>query len=418
MATTSEKHTKEEQERIDAVNRYLKGERQMHIYKPLGKSRGWLHKWIKRYKNANRGSKRKWFQEHSKVPKNIYGKVDLEIEKIVVNVRKSLVEGNTDETKYRYIGPDEIQFRMHELGYSEDKIPSTATISRIIKRNKLVIQKRKRYVRCKSKKRYTLLNPTKVNEVHQMDFVGPRYIKGYGSISSLNMIDVVGNEVRLQQYAGKSMDYVPEFLWNHWTNNAIPRYLQMDNGAYFIGDLKHPMHFSRVVRLCLYFGVEPVFIAPRKPWMNGSIENFNKEFGEKLWEKERFKDLEHIRKESETLKIRHNKSQKWKNRKTTLEKIPVRKIPKDFKIDINNLPLTEGKVHFIRKVREDGKINVLNEDFNIDKSLAHEYVWATINTKEKQLIIYHREQKVDKARLVKIHKYEINDKVKPFDLDF
>ena len=65
----------------------------------------------------------------------------------------------------------------------------------------------------------------------------------------------------------------------------------MDNGAYFIGDLIHSRHFIRVVRLCLYLSVEPMFIAPRKPWMNGTIEDNNYEFGEKLWEREHFKDL-------------------------------------------------------------------------------------------------------------------------------
>jgi len=47
------------------------------------------------------------------------------------------------------------------------------------------------------------------------------------------------------------------------------------------------------VRLCLHPGVEPVFIAPDKPWMNGTIEDFNGDFGEKLWEREQWRDLEH-----------------------------------------------------------------------------------------------------------------------------
>ncbi len=80
-----------------------KGEDQVHIYKTLGKSRGWLYKWIKRHKNAKRGDKRKWFHDHSRAPKNIPRKTDTEIEKLVVNVRKSLVEGKTEDTKYRCI---------------------------------------------------------------------------------------------------------------------------------------------------------------------------------------------------------------------------------------------------------------------------------------------------------------------------
>ena len=52
--------------------------------------------------------------------------------------------------------------------------------------------------------------------------------------------------------------------------------------------------------------------------------------------------------------------------------LPQRRIPGDFEIDTNNLPLTEGKVHFIRRVLENGTISVLNEDNSFDKSLAHE----------------------------------------------
>ena len=63
------------------------------------------------------------------------------------------------------------------------------------------------------------------------------------------------------------MDNVIEFLFSLWTENAIPNY--------FTGDLMHPLHFSRVVRLYLHLGVEPVFIAPSKPWMNSMIEDFN-----------------------------------------------------------------------------------------------------------------------------------------------
>jgi len=413
MIKTNEEYTKEEQERIDAINQCLGGERPTKVCKNLGKSRMWLYKWIKRYKNIGKNSKKKWFKGDSRSPKNIHWKTDPKIEKLVVNVRKSLMEGKTEDTKYRYIGVDEIQFRMHELGYSEGEMPSLSTIKRIIKRNKLLVQKRKRYVRCKSKKRYTLLNPAKVNEVHQMDFIGPRYIKRYGAVSSLNLIDIVGNKVHMEQYVSRNMENVIEFLSDYWTKNAIPKYLQMDNGAYFIGDMRHSRHFSRVVRLCLYLGVEPVFIAPRKPWMNGTIEDFNGDFEKKLWERGQFKDLKHLRKEAKILLKGHNNSQTWKHRNTKLEAIPNRKIPKGFEIDANNLPITEGKVHFIREVKKDGKIKVLNEDFDVNKSLAYEYVWATIDTKKEQLRVYHREEKAKDARLVKVHEYPIGD-VKEF----
>ena len=145
-------YIKIEQDRINAVTLYLKGKSPSKICKSLSRSRRWLYKWIERYNNAKKNGKRKWFGEDSRAPIKVHRKVNSDIEKLVVNVRKSLVEGATDETKYRCIGADEIQFRTHELGYLEHDMSSISTIKRIIKRNKLVIQKRKRYVRCKSKK--------------------------------------------------------------------------------------------------------------------------------------------------------------------------------------------------------------------------------------------------------------------------
>jgi len=49
MAKPNETYTAGEQERIDAVDRYLKGERRSKICKSLGRSRVWLWKWIGRY---------------------------------------------------------------------------------------------------------------------------------------------------------------------------------------------------------------------------------------------------------------------------------------------------------------------------------------------------------------------------------
>jgi IS30 family transposase len=105
-------------------------------------------------------------------------------------------------------------------------------------------------------------------------------LKDIGAVSSLNLIDVVRDQVHSEQYANKSMDNVIAFLIQYWSNNPIPRYLQVDNGMYFIGDFKYPRKFSRFIRLCLYVGIEVVFINPKSPWMNGSIENFNKWFGD------------------------------------------------------------------------------------------------------------------------------------------
>jgi IS30 family transposase len=255
----------EEQERVDAVNRYIMGDKPSNICRETNRSKKWFFKWVNRFKTGDK----EWYRSQSRAPKSQGKETCKEIERAVVHGLK--------------------------------------------------VNKRERYKRVKSKKRYTLLNPTKIDEMHQMDWVGPRFIKGYGAISSLNLIDVVSSRVRIEQYNSKSMDNVIAFLIRHWSNNPIPRYLQVDNGMCFIGDFKNPRRFSRFVRLCLYVGIEVVFIAPSSPWMNGSIENFNNWFGSKFWDRDTFSDWEDIRTRSPHFVDQHNDLSAWTERLTMKE---------------------------------------------------------------------------------------------------
>jgi len=75
-------------------------------------------------------------------------------------------------------------------------------------------------------------------------------------------------------------------------------------------------------------------------------------------------------------------------------------------------------VHFIRQVKENGAISVLNEDNDFDKSLVYEYAWATIDTKQEQLMIYYREKNEEEVSLIKIYEYKVRGNVKIFEEKF
>ena len=112
---------------------------------------------------------------------------------------------------------------------------------------------------------------------------------------------------------------------------------------------------------------------------------------------------------------RHNNRQDWKNREINMGVIAPRKLSENFEINANSLPITEGKVHFIRQVKGDGTISVLNEDFDVGESLVYEYVWATIDTKQGQLMIYYRGMDEEKAGLIKICEYDVGEGVMKFE---
>jgi|LGVE01.1.fsa_nt_gb transposase len=400
-------HTPEEEERIKAIQRYLEGEREVEIYRSLERSKGWFNKWLGRYKTGRKG----WYNDLPKRARVIPHKTSERIEQIVVNIRKALMDGTEDSTKYSRVGAEAIQFHMGELGYKPSEIPSLSTIKRIIKRNKLKGNKRERYKRIHSKGRHTILNPKHIDELHQIDYVGPRHIKGYGPINSIHLKDVVGRQVAGQQYNEKSMDNVMEFLMGYWKQCPIPKYLQVDNGMCFVGDYKHPKSFSRFVRLALYVGIEVVFIAPSRPWMNGTIEEFNKGFDKRFWQKERFTDLNDIRKKSEIFFEKENKFNAWKLRNEKLKVVdPKRMLPGDFTIAVDRLPMVTGKIHFIRRVDSRGKISVLNEYFDVGKEYTGEYVWATIETMKQTLMVYYKDENL-KVREIKRFGYEIGETV-------
>ena len=196
-----------EEERIEAIKRYIEGERLTDICKRLGKLKSRLIKWLNRYKPGSED----WYKEKFRKATFHPNQIDQSIENAVVKIRNSLMEGSGDTTEYGFLGAEAIQFKMEELSYDPSATPSVSTIKRIISRNKLQVNKKERYKRIRSKGRYTILKPEYIDEMYQMDFVGPRYIKGFGPINSLHLKDVVGHQVAGNQYIAKSMDNVIAF---------------------------------------------------------------------------------------------------------------------------------------------------------------------------------------------------------------
>ena len=71
------------------------------------------------------------------------------------------------------------------------------------------------------------------------------------------------------------MDEVLWFLGECWKDLGRPEQVQFDNARELSGWGTTARTLSRVIRLCLRFGVEPVFIPEGEPQFNGSVENFN-----------------------------------------------------------------------------------------------------------------------------------------------
>ena len=232
----------------------------------------------------------------------------------------------------------------------------------------------------------------------------------------MNRIDVYTARANLEQYQSKGADSVISFITDDWKAFGIPRYLQVDNEASFRGSLYHSRTFGKLTRFCLNFGVELVFIPFNEPWRNAHIESFNSRFDKLLWQPEVFKDLDHIRSESKKFRDKHNNYQEYRKNnfsKQNPKSYKTRYLPDDFSFDVSrHLPITRGKLHFVRSVDEKGNVNVLNENFYVDKNLSFEYVWIILNTKDQTLKTWYQATKDAPKELLKTESYKLREPVK------
>ena len=135
-----------------------------------------------------------------------------------------------------------------------------------------------------------------------------------------------------------------------------------------------------------------------------------------LWQSVVFQNLDHVRTESKKFRDKHNNYQEYRKNNFT-KQIPksyeTRYLPKSFTFDGSQiLPITRGKLHFVRTVKENGNINILNEDFYIDRHLSFEYVWAIINTRDRNVKIWYQPTKDAPKELLRTKSYDLREPVK------
>jgi hypothetical protein len=129
--------------------------------------------------------------------------------------------------------------------------------------------------------------------------------------------------------------------------------------------------------------------------MNGTIEAFNKEFDRLFWRQETFTSLSDIQAKSAIFHASQNKFYNWKGKTQDLKSItPKRLLRCDFEIDLDNIPLVSGKIHFIRVVDSKGGILVLNERFHVGEEYIGKYIWVTIDTREQSLVISYNDEEM------------------------
>ena len=214
-------------------------------------------------------------------------------------------------------------------------------------------------------------------------------------------MDVFSHQVYIESQRNKQDKQVANNLLRSWKVMGLPDFLQLDNELSFRGSNKYPRSFGLVIRLCLHFGVQPVFIPAGEPWRNGVIEKFNDTYNKKFFRRQWFPSYATLKRQSKNFQRFHNKHHRYSclSGKTPNEVLKASNL-NAITIGANTkLPqldeIADGNVILIRFIRSNRVLDIFGEKFKVSKELVYSYVKAVIVTKIHRLQLYLGDQLVD-----------------------
>ncbi len=363
--------------RKQAIVMYLSNQKPVEICRSLQKSRPWFYKWLKRYQQDPKGE---WYLDHSSTPNKLTKSYTKEQEALVIQIRKKL-----EKTPYAQIGAISIQWEMQKLN-----IPPLPiwTIDRIIKRNGLNRVKEKH-----TKKKNEYPDYSKAY-THELDLVGPRYLKQSGKYYFCNIIDTSTHCAHINILKNKKTEGILNSVIRFWKQFGIPDFLQMDNELSYRGSNRHPHSFGLLIRFALSQGVIPVFIPQAEPWRNGIIEKFNDTFDKKFFRTQTFSNYEQLVEQAEKFEHFHNHNYRYSsNGNRTPLQVYLQDKMNGFLLDKfyeipNFMPLERGEIIVIRFIRSNRQLNIFGEIFMLNPELVYSYVEAKISIETQALKIY------------------------------
>jgi len=369
-----------------AITLRLSGRPVQDICQALGRSPFWFHKWWRRYLES--GAEGLYDLTHA--THHIAQRIPPELERTIISIRRRLQAHASPATRYRLIGAPAILAELKALGVRP--LPNPRTIERVLQRHGLTAP-RVRLAPLLPRQEWPGPQARASNELHEVDLVGPVYLRGSGHRYYIWVCkDVFDGAVCLRLVGSRRMDEVLGFLGECWKDLGRPAQVQLDNARELAGWGRSARALSRVIRLCLRYGVSPVFIPEGEPQFNGSAENFNGWFQEPLF-RQQFRRPGDLRRELARLQEAVN-TQHVHPRLGGLTPaqhrrgLRLQKLPASFVVPTERLPLAEGRVIFIRRVSPAGMVTVLSQTFRVGKRHKGLYLRLVIDTGRGKLTAY------------------------------
>jgi putative transposase len=317
-------------------------------------------------------------------------RIPSEVERSILNIRRRLTSQVHPGTRYSLIGAGSILAELQVLHIRP--LPSLRTIERVLERNGITAPK-VRLAPYLSRATYPKPQVDASNQLHEVDGVGPIYLKGNHQRYYIFVCkDVYDGSVCLRIYRSRKMEVILDFLGECWKSLGLPAQVQFDNAREVVGWSPAARYLSRVLRLCLRFGVEPLLIPPGRPQRNGSVENFNGWFQPRLFQRH-YSQLGTLKRELQRLEQTVNTQhvQPRLNGLTPVQyrrRTKLRKLPLNYLIPHEPLSIAAGRITFFRQITKHGHVHLLSQTFFVGKQLKGEYVRVVLDTQRAHLTVY------------------------------
>jgi hypothetical protein len=259
-----------------------------------------------------------------------------------------------------------------------------------------------------------------VNAVQATDII-TKPIRGGVEIQNFHTLDLFTQAACLTQSLDKTSATTCTHLLKAWEKLGLPCWHQFDNEGAFCGGHTHRRVIGRVVRLCLFCGVEAFFTPLYEAKRHHQIETFHSLWCQAFWTRQTFTDLAPVRAQTPifTRWYHHHYRPPCLAGKTPAQmrsgvRVPtltteLRRLIPDF--HAGRLPLTAGRFHFMRKVDTSGHIEFLNERWLVGSTGIGEYVRATVNTAKQTLTLSHKASDQAHWRVIKNRSFRIKESV-------
>jgi transposase InsO family protein len=312
------------------------------------------------------------------------------LERTILSVRRRLQAHASPATRYSLIGATAILAELKVLAIHP--LPNPRTIERVLERHGLTAP-RIRLAPLLPRQEWPGPQARASNELHEVDLVGPVYLKGSGHRYYIWVgKDAFDGAVCLRLADSRKMDEVLWFLGECWKDLGRPEQVQFDNARELCGWGQSARALSRVIRLCLRYGVSPVFIPEGEPQFNGSVENFNGWFQPRLFD-HRFTRPGDLRRElarlQEAVNTKHVHPRLGGQTPVQHRRgLRLQKLPASFVVPTERQPVAEGRVTFIRRVSVAGTVTVLSQAFRVGKRHRGLYLRLVVDTRHGWLTAY------------------------------